>query len=70
MFTNDIYLIYMNKPDLALNNRQGLIYHKSKPTCFPSTNYSSKDKEDMLGPVFANQQRLTFITSVQTLDAS
>ena len=28
--TNHIYLIYMYEEDLALNNLQGLIYHKSK----------------------------------------
>ena len=26
-----IYLIYMYNPDLALNNLQGLICHKTKP---------------------------------------
>ena len=31
MFTNYIYLIYMYKPDLALNNLQWLICHKTKP---------------------------------------
>ena len=31
MFTNHIYLTYMNKPDLALNNLQWLICHKAKP---------------------------------------
>ena len=30
MFTNHIYLIYMNKPDLAFNNLQWLICHKTK----------------------------------------
>ena len=25
------YLIYMSKQDLALNNKQWLIYHKTKP---------------------------------------
>ena len=28
---NDIFLILMYKQDLALNNHQGLICHKSKP---------------------------------------
>ncbi len=30
MLTNYIYLIHMNKPDLALNNLQWLICHKNK----------------------------------------
>ncbi len=30
MFTNHIYLIYRNKPDLTLNNQQWLICHKTK----------------------------------------
>ena len=30
MFTNHVHLIYMNKPDLALNNLQWLICHKTK----------------------------------------
>ena len=30
MFTNDIYLIYMNKPDLAVNNLRWLICNKTK----------------------------------------
>ena len=30
MLTNHIYLIYMNKPDLALDNQQWLIFHKIK----------------------------------------
>ena len=29
--SNHIYLIYMNKEDLALNNLQWLICHKNKP---------------------------------------
>ena len=29
---NHIYLIYMYKQDLALNNLQGLICHKTHPT--------------------------------------
>ena len=31
VFTNPIYLIYMYKQDLALNNLQWLIYHKTQP---------------------------------------
>ena len=31
MFTNPIYLIYMNKPDLALYNLPWLICHQTKP---------------------------------------
>ena len=31
MFINHIYLIYMYKEDLALNNLQWLISHKTKP---------------------------------------
>ena len=31
MFTNHIYLIYMYKEDLALNNLQWLICHKTQP---------------------------------------
>ena len=31
MFTNHIYLIYMYKPDLALNYLQWLIYDKTEP---------------------------------------
>ena len=31
MFTNHIYLIYINKLDFALNNLQWLICHKTKP---------------------------------------
>ena len=30
MFLNHIYLIYMNKADLALNNHQWLVCHKTK----------------------------------------
>ena len=30
MFTNNIYLIFGNKPDLALNNLQWLICQKTK----------------------------------------
>ena len=30
MFINHVYLIYMNKPDLALNNLQWLICHETK----------------------------------------
>ena len=32
MFTNDVYLIYMYKQDMALNNLQWLICHKTGPT--------------------------------------
>ena len=32
MKPNYIYLTYMYKQDLALNNIQGLICHKTKPT--------------------------------------
>ena len=32
LFTNYVYLIYMYKQDLALNNIQGLICHKTQPT--------------------------------------
>ena len=31
MFTNPIFLIYMYKEDLALNNLQWLICHKTQP---------------------------------------
>ena len=31
MFTHHIYLKYMNKPDLALNDQQWLVCHKAKP---------------------------------------
>ena len=31
-FTNNIYLVYMNKQYLAMNNQQGLICHKRQPT--------------------------------------
>ena len=31
MFTNHVYLIYMYKQDLALNNLQWLVCHKTKP---------------------------------------
>ena len=31
VFTNHIYLMYMYKEDLALNNLQWLICHKTKP---------------------------------------
>ena len=31
MFTNHIYLIYMYKQDLALNNLQWFICHKTEP---------------------------------------
>ena len=31
MFTNHMYLIYMYKEDVALNNLQWLICHKTKP---------------------------------------
>ena len=41
MFTYHIYLIYINKPDLALSNLQWLICHinltKPKPSGFPTT---------------------------------
>ena len=35
---NDIYLLYMYKQDLALNNLQWLIFHKTKENncCFPN----------------------------------
>ena len=39
-FTNNIYLIYIYKHDLALNNPQGLICHKTltnKPTMHLAT---------------------------------
>ena len=32
LFTNHINLIYMNKQDLALNNLEELICHKTQPT--------------------------------------
>ena len=32
VFTNHIYLIIMYKEDLALNNQQWLICHKTQPT--------------------------------------
>ena len=32
VFTNHIYLIYMYKEDLALDNQQRLIYHKKQAT--------------------------------------
>ena len=31
MFTNHIYLIYMNNPDLLLDNLQSLMINKNKP---------------------------------------
>ena len=31
VFTNHIYLIYMNIDDLALNNQQKFICHKTQP---------------------------------------
>ena len=31
MFTNHIYLIYMSKQDLALNNQKCLLSHKTLP---------------------------------------
>ena len=31
VFTNHIYLIYMYEEDLALNNQQWLICHKTQP---------------------------------------
>ena len=31
MFTNHVYLVYMYKEDLALNNQQWLICYKSQP---------------------------------------
>ena len=31
MKPNHIYLIYMNKEDLALDNLQWLMYHKTQP---------------------------------------
>ena len=36
MSTNHIHLKYMYKPDLALNNLQWLICHKTKPNCWNS----------------------------------
>ena len=30
VFTNHIYLIFMYKEDLALNNQQSLTYHKTQ----------------------------------------
>ena len=38
MFTNHIYLIYMYIQDLALNNLQGLICHKTQQTTNQPTN--------------------------------
>ena len=35
LFTNHIYLIFMHKEDLALNNLQWLICHKTQPTNQP-----------------------------------
>ena len=35
MSTNHKYLIYINKPDLALNNSQWLICHQAKPNQIP-----------------------------------
>ena len=35
LFTNHIYLMYMHKQDLALNNLQRLICHKTQPTNQP-----------------------------------
>ena len=32
MFTRHVYLIYYSKQDLALNNLQCLIWHKTKQT--------------------------------------
>ena len=37
MFTNHMNLIYMNKPDLALNNQQWLICRKNKTINFKQT---------------------------------
>ena len=31
MFTNHIYLIYMYKTDLALNDLKSFIWHKTQP---------------------------------------
>ena len=33
---NHIYLIYIYKEDLVLNNLQGLIFHKTQPTNQPT----------------------------------
>ena len=35
----NIYLIYMYKQDLALNNLQGLIYRKTQPTNQPTNQF-------------------------------
>ena len=34
-----IYFMYMYKKDLALNNRQWLICHKTKPNCVQRNDY-------------------------------
>ena len=46
MVTNNTYLIFIHKPDLALNNLQWLIRHKPKPNqnftcCFKLMIYSN-----------------------------
>ena len=43
-FTNHLYLIYMYKVDLALNNLQGLICHKTQPN---QTNQPAPQKSYM-----------------------
>ena len=53
MFTNYAYLIRMYKPDLALNNLQLLICHKTKPN-------ATKRNETFL-PCFDLQFRTTCI---------
>ena len=54
LFTNHIYLIYMYKEDLALNNQQGLICHKN-PTQPTPIYLIYMYKEDL---VLNNQQGL------------
>ena len=52
MFTNHIYLIHMNKPDLALNNQQWLICHKTKPNQTKDVQYFSQILSALDGVIF------------------
>ena len=48
---NPVYLIYMHKEDLALNNQQWLICHKTKLNHFPLLGKGFRKKQKKLNKI-------------------
>ena len=72
MFTNYIYLIHMNKPNLVLYNQQWLIYHKTQPNLRLEPNckidtYQSHQKIGYVNPLCRELFRVIIYFIVEIL---